>query len=137
MRRVAGHLMHQIAFEEFEVIILGQDADLDEPVVLRHAEAAEPRHDALVRKVSSLGRHEFIRLKGIAFSLTAIRLSRDSANFASISGGLPHAIRSSICRWTAITSSLCSSMQLAAARTSSSDTGSAPAICSGVHPFSR
>src|SRR5262245_31476145 len=43
VRWVAGHLVDQVSLDQLQVVILGEDADLREPVVLCDGEAAEAR----------------------------------------------------------------------------------------------
>jgi hypothetical protein len=45
----------QVAIEKFEIIVLGENAQLDQAVVFRYCETAKPSHLTLVRQMSDLG----------------------------------------------------------------------------------
>jgi hypothetical protein len=46
VRRIVSHFVHQITFEQFKVVVLGEQADLNQLVVFRHAEAAKTGESA-------------------------------------------------------------------------------------------
>jgi hypothetical protein len=60
--RVARHLVYQIALEQFEVIVLREDAQFDEAAILGHAEAPGPGHPPLERQMNGL-RHVYSSLR--------------------------------------------------------------------------